>query len=47
LICLSRRPNALLADQAYDTDAIRDDLKERGIKPAMPPKSNRTKVMRH
>jgi hypothetical protein len=38
-----RAPNALLADKAYDTDAIRADLKERGIKPVIPPKSNRTK----
>src|SRR6202030_4437767 len=36
-------PEALLADKAYDTDAIRDDLKQRGIKPVIPSKSNRTK----
>lgn len=35
-------PKALLADKAYDSDAIRDDLKRRGIKPVIPPKSNRT-----
>ena len=35
-------PDALLADKAYDTDAIRDDLKKRGIKAVIPPKSNRT-----
>jgi len=34
-------PKALLADKAYDTDAIRDDLKNRAIKPVIPPKSNR------
>lgn len=38
---------ALLADKAYDTDAIRDDLKQRGIKPVIPPKSNRTKPIRY
>jgi transposase len=37
-----QKPAALLADRAYDTDAIRADLKERGIKPIIPPKSNRT-----
>jgi transposase len=40
-------PDALLADKAYDTDAIRDDLKQRGIKPVIPPKSNRTKRIRY
>jgi transposase len=34
-------PDALLADKAYDTDAIRYDLKQRGIKPVIPPKSKR------
>jgi hypothetical protein len=34
-------PDALLADKASDTDTIRDDLKKRGIKPVIPPKSNR------
>jgi transposase len=34
-------PDALLADKAYDTDAIRADLKARKIKPVIPPKSNR------
>lgn len=38
-------PAALLVDQAYDTDAIRDDLKKRGIKAVIPPKSNRTVAM--
>ena len=37
-------PDALLADKAYDTDAIRADLKERGI---IPPKSNRTATIRY
>lgn len=40
-------PDALLADKAYDTDAIRTDLKERGIKPVIPPKSNRTATIRY
>ena len=40
-------PDALLADRAYDTDAIRADLKERGIKPVIPPKSNRTATIRY
>jgi transposase len=30
-------PDALLADEAYDTDAIRDDLKKRGINAVIPP----------
>jgi transposase len=37
----------LLADKAYDTDAIRDDLKQRGIKAVIPPKSNRTATIRY
>jgi len=40
-------PDALIADKAYDADAIRDDLKRRGIKPVIPPKSNRTKTIRY
>jgi len=36
------RPEKLLADEDYDTDAIRDDLEARGIEPIIPPKSNRT-----
>ena len=40
-------PEALLADKAYDTDAIREDLKERGIKAVIPPKSNRTQAIRY
>ena len=40
-------PDALLADKAYDTDAIRGDWKERGIKPVIPPKSNRTATIRY
>jgi transposase len=40
-------PGALLADKAYDTDAIRGDLKKRGIKPVIPPKSNRKASIRY
>jgi transposase len=39
--------DALLADKAYHTDAIREDLKERGIKPVISPKSNRAKAIRY
>jgi transposase len=42
-----RKPKALLADKAYDTDAIRADLKQRGIKAVIPPKSNRKAVIRY
>jgi transposase len=42
-----RAPGALLADKAYDSDAIRDDLKKRGIRAVIPPKSNRTKTIRY
>jgi transposase len=42
LIDLSERtPAALLADKAYDTDDIRNDLRKRQIKAVIPPKSNR------
>ena len=42
-----QKPDALLADKAYDSDAIRSDLKERGIKPVIPPKSNRKATIRY
>ena len=42
-----RQPGALLADKAYDTDAIRADLKRRGIKAVVPPKSNRKVAIRY
>jgi hypothetical protein len=32
---------ALLADKGYDSDAIRDDLRDRGASPEIPTKSNR------
>jgi len=34
-------PKKLLGDKGYDSDAIRDDLAERGIEPVIPPRSNR------
>jgi len=40
-------PKALLADKGYDSNAIRDDLKRRGIKPVIQPKSNRTVMIRY
>lgn len=35
------------ADKAYDSDAIRDELKQRGIRAVIPPKSNRTRTIRY
>jgi transposase len=35
-------PGALLADKGYDSDAIRQDLRDRGASPEIPTKSNRT-----
>ena len=40
-----RTPDALVADKAYDSDAIRNDLKQRGIRAVIPPRSNRTKTI--
>ena len=34
-------PEAMLGDKGYDSDAIRFDLKRRGIDPVIPTKSNR------
>jgi len=34
-------PDALLADKAYDADALIDTLTQRGITPVIPPKANR------
>lgn len=39
-------PQALLADKGYDSDAIRDDLKTRGIRAVIPPRSNRKTPIR-
>ena len=41
------KPKALLADKAYDSDAIRADLKRRGIKAVIPPRSNRKIAIRY
>src|SRR5262249_56354505 len=38
-------PGALVADKAYDSDAIRDDLTQRGIRAVIPPRSNRTNTI--
>src|SRR5262245_55327251 len=40
-----RAPGALVADKAYDSDAIRDDLTQRGIRAVIPPRSNRTNTI--
>ena len=37
----------LLADKGYDTDAIINDCKERGIEPVIPSKSNRKEPRVH
>ena len=34
-------PSCLLADKAYDSDAIRDDLRARDAVAVIPPKANR------
>jgi transposase len=34
-------PDRLLGDKAYDSDAFRNDLADRGIEPVIPPRSNR------
>ncbi len=34
-------PGALLADKGYDSDAIRQDLRDRGASPEIPTKQNR------
>jgi transposase len=39
-------PDAMLADKGYDSNAIRDDLKQRGIRPVIPPRSNRRTPIR-
>jgi transposase len=35
------KPDHLLADKGYDSDAIRESLTRRGIRPVIPPRSNR------
>ena len=34
-------PKVLIADKGYDSDAIREDLIERGAEPVIPPRKNR------
>jgi transposase len=40
------RPDYLIADKGYDSDAIRDGLHEAGVRPVIPPRSNRTATIR-
>ena len=35
------KPETLLADKGYDSDALVETLEERGITPVIPPKANR------
>jgi len=41
--CLEAAPKAaaVIADRGYDSDELRDFIKERGAKPVIPPKKNR------
>jgi transposase len=39
-------PKAVLGDKGYDSEAIRADLKARGIRPVIPPRSNRKAAIR-
>jgi transposase len=39
-------PAAMLADKGYDSNAIRADLKARGIRAVIPPRANRTTAIR-
>jgi transposase len=40
------RPGYLIADKGYDSDAIRDSLREAGVRPVIPPRSNRKTTIR-
>jgi transposase len=40
------RPGYLIADKGYDSDAIRDSLREVGVRPVIPPRSNRKTPIR-
>lgn len=40
------KPEYLLADKGYDSASIRDNLCERGIRPVIPPRSNRITPIR-
>jgi transposase len=39
-------PDHLLADKGYDSNAIRESLARRGIRPVIPPRSNRIASIR-
>jgi transposase len=45
LIALPERAPGFVAEKAHDSHAIRDDLKQRGIRAVIPPKSNHTKTI--
>ena len=38
---------ALIADRAYDSNTLRDELKERGATAVIPPRSNRVETMEY
>lgn len=40
------RPGYLIADKGYDSNAIRNNLREAGVRPVIPPRSNRTATIR-
>jgi len=40
------RPGYLIADKGYDSDAIRDSLRQSGVRPVIPPRSNRKTPIR-
>ena len=40
------RPGYLIADKGYDSDAIRDGLHDAGVRPVIPPRSNRKTTIR-
>ena len=40
------RPAHLIADKGYDSDAIRESLRKNGIRPVIPPRSNRKAKIR-
>jgi IS5 family transposase len=43
---LGQKPGYLLADKGYDTNAIRDRMKDDGVRATIPSKSNRVKEIR-
>ena len=47
--CLEAAPRAaaIIADRGYDSDELRDFIKERGGKPVIPPKKNRNVQYRY